>query len=568
MKRAIQIIVPLILVITILLGSAWYLFVYDRAFTRDILLTSARFLESNGQSKLASWFYDQAYSHADNNDEVAIELANQFVDDGNFTQAERILQKAINNDPTANLYIELSRVFLAQDKVLDAVQLLDNVRDPAITEELNRLRPKAPVSNLDNGQYNQYMEVSIEGKGGTLYVNASKEYPSIAEDKYTGALTLRAGENQLYAVVVSDNGLISPLSIFAYTIVDVIEKIDFQDAAIEAAVRQELGIYDEAIYSDDLWKIEEFIVPEDVKTFADLAYFKFLRKLTIDGGPSNELSLLSELTRLEYLSIANVTISSAEVNAIGELSSLETLSLSKCGITTISGLERITRLKYLDLSYNPVRNLEPLAQMTKLETLNLQRTSIVELTALSNCTSLKELDVSFNVLTSLEPIYGLSSLRTLNAGYNILSEINFTGTTSGLEVLTLNDNQLTSISSLSTCMSLKELDISNNKLTDISVLTGLPALSHLNFASNQVYVIPSFSKDCALIYLNGTNNEISSISPLVGLEKINTIILDGNGGLTTVDALTGCHSLIKVSVANTGVGSVHALTSTGVVVIK
>ncbi|MBQ3492220.1 MAG: hypothetical protein IJA74_06715, partial [Oscillospiraceae bacterium] len=95
MKRAIRVIIPVVLAIVILVCTAWYLFVYDKALTRDILLNTARHFDKNGNHTVATWFYNQAYNQADDNDDVAIELADQYVSDGNYTKAEYTLSKAI-----------------------------------------------------------------------------------------------------------------------------------------------------------------------------------------------------------------------------------------------------------------------------------------------------------------------------------------------------------------------------------------------------------------------------------------------------------------------------------------
>ena len=61
MKKFFRVFVPILLVLAILLCLFWYLFVYDRAFTRDVLLYSARYFDSNGNHALSAWFYDLAY---------------------------------------------------------------------------------------------------------------------------------------------------------------------------------------------------------------------------------------------------------------------------------------------------------------------------------------------------------------------------------------------------------------------------------------------------------------------------------------------------------------------------
>ena len=75
MKKFFRILIPIILVLAILACIGWYLLIYDRDFTRDMLLEGARFFENQGNHEISGWFYDQAYNQASNNGVVAIELA-------------------------------------------------------------------------------------------------------------------------------------------------------------------------------------------------------------------------------------------------------------------------------------------------------------------------------------------------------------------------------------------------------------------------------------------------------------------------------------------------------------
>ena len=56
MKKAAKFLIPLILGLLIIASIFWYLFIYDRAFTRDTLLNQARYQDINGNSRLSSWF--------------------------------------------------------------------------------------------------------------------------------------------------------------------------------------------------------------------------------------------------------------------------------------------------------------------------------------------------------------------------------------------------------------------------------------------------------------------------------------------------------------------------------
>ncbi len=568
MKRTIRIIVPVLMVLTILLGSAWYFFVYDRALTRDLLLDAARFFDKNGQSRISAWFYDCAYAQAGNDDTVAIELADQYISTGNYTQAERVLQKAINGKPTTKLYIKLCNVFIEQDKVLDAVQLLDNIQDPSIILQMKTLRPKAPIATLQSGQYNQYMDVSFEDSNGTLYVNTNKEYPSVTEDLYSKPIRLAGGENHVYAVCIAENGLVSTLSKYAYTILDVIEQITVKDSLLDAEIRNILHFSaDEPIYSDDLWAIEKLTIPEGTESFDEITHLRSLRELTILGG-DGDLTVLQNLSRLKILNINNIDISDSELKIIGNLAELESLTLNKCFLGTTEGLENATNLQQLDLSNNTIRSITALQNLTALKKLILHRNVVEDLSPLSGCNALTYLDVSFNALTTLEPIYNLTSLETLIADENEIDVLGFTENFSDLQQLSLARNKIVDVSSIANCSGLKELDISGNEIFNISPLTELSNMIVLNFSNNSVSTIPTFDKESALAIIDGSGNKISSVSPLAGLENLTDVLMDNNIDITYVGDLLTCHSLIKVSVANTSVSSVGSLTERGIVVIK
>ena len=47
---------PIILALLIIASLVWYCFVYDRDFTRDMLLSQARTQSTSGNAKIASWW--------------------------------------------------------------------------------------------------------------------------------------------------------------------------------------------------------------------------------------------------------------------------------------------------------------------------------------------------------------------------------------------------------------------------------------------------------------------------------------------------------------------------------
>ena len=178
MKHALRRIVPILLVLLIIASVLWYCFVYDRDFTRDMLLGQARYHSTHGNPQLSSWFYDLAYKYSGQDEIVAIELANQFKAVGNYTKAEYTLSNAIADGGTVDLYIALCKTYVEKDKLLDAVNMLDSVSDPSIKSQLDAMRPTAPTADPEPGFYSEYISVNIQASEGTLYCTTDGEYPS------------------------------------------------------------------------------------------------------------------------------------------------------------------------------------------------------------------------------------------------------------------------------------------------------------------------------------------------------------------------------------------------------
>lgn len=573
MKKFFKIIIPIILVLVILASIGWYLFIYDRDFTRDMLLQGARYFDAQGNHAISAWFYDRAYEQAVDNDAVAIELAEQHKADGNYTKAEYTLTRAISDGASTELYLALCKTYAEQDKLLDIVKLLDAALadtssvEPLVKQELQALRPTAPVCSPDAGFYSQYIDATITAESGTLYVNPKGEYPSIHDAPYSEPIDLADGENTLYAIAVSENGLVSPLSVFGYTIGGVIEEVTFADAAMETAVRLHLGVDENVtLYTNDLWDLTYFTVPSEAKDLSDMRHMIFVEDLAIDSVPSGQLSYLSNLTNLVSLQIRNTSVSADDLKLIGSLPNLQNLTLSGCGLSTASGLESATSLVYLDLSQNTIRDLTPIQSITGLQTLIMHHNALNDLAALSNLENLKMLDVSYNLLASITPVFNCASLVNLNAEKNTLTSLAGIEKLSSLQVLNLAGNTLSDLSPVAGCVNMSDLNVSENFLTDIMSLSVLNQLQTLNFSRNSVTQLPEFETTCALITIDGSHNQIASLDALKGLENLNNVFMDYNEELESIEPLVGCPRIIQVKVYGTKVAEVSALLDMDVIV--
>lgn len=567
MKNNWKRILPVLMIIAVICSLVWYLFIYDRDFTRDVLLQQARYFEDQGNHSVATWLYDLAYHQSGDNEDVAIELAEQYKANGNYTKAEYTLSNAIaDTGGSVKLYMALCQTYVEQDMLLDAVSMLDKIADPSIKAQLDAMRPKPATADFESGYYSKYISISLSAESGKIYAATGKDYPSVQDAPYSEAIPLASGENIIYAIVLGENGLVSTPSIFNYTIGGVIEEVTFIDASMEAAVRQLLGkANDEKLYTNDLWTVTSFDIPQDAMEYDDLRWFTYLQTLTIRNGSAASLEKLASLSHLNTLTVEDTYLSDKDVSVIAALPSLKNLTMTNCQLSSIESLSGAKLLVKLDLTNNAIRDISSLSFMSHLKELYLGHNALTNLSFISALSGLEVLDVSYNSLISMLPLAGCPSLKDLDISHNNVASLNGMENLRNLVYFYATYNEITDASLLAGCPNLIELDISNNAITDISMLSNLVKMTFFNFSNNKATSIPELNKSCALAYINGSNNQLTSVDALSGLSNLNSVYVDHNK-ITTLDPLAQCLQLVRVDAFGNPISNVSALTEMSIVV--
>ena len=558
MKKIIKRIIPLLLIVALIASACWYIFVYDRETVRDFLMAQARNCAQNGHFEAATWFYDISYEFAGEDENVAIDLAQIYKDSGNYTKAEYTLASAIADGATSELYIALCQTYVEQDKLLDAVNMLDKVADPAIKAELDALRPAAPEPDFAPGFYSQYISLNFIHDAGTLYVSTDGQYPSTAQTPCVTPVALEGGETKIYAIIVGENGLVSPLSILSYTIGGVVEEVQFADAYIEELIQEQLMFgTDTVIYSDDLWAVTRLTVPAAALNLSDLQYLLYLEELTIEGRELSDLSFLTGMTHLKKLDLSGCTIS-GDLSVIKTLPALEELSMRGCSISSLSFLEGAPSLKKLDLHSNAVGNLSALASIPTLQHLDLGDNAVRDLTPLAGLTELTSLDLSENVISDISPLASCLKLGTLDLSDNKIASITAVQKLTGLTGFRAEKNQITDCAPLAVCTELRSLDISNNLIPDVSMLTGLTKMTEFDFSYNQATTLPALPASAALVTIDGSYNQLSSLEPLDKLDALNYVYMDYNAEVSQIAFLANNPNMVQINVFGTKVTQAQA----------
>ena len=528
MKRVLKIVIPLVVVLALLGTAAWFFLSFRADLTAGFLRGQAAKMVERERYSRAVTYYNWAWQLDPENQEIPLALAEAYAGSGNYTKAEYTLVRAISARPQdVDLYVALCQVYVAQDKLLDAVQMLDRTSDASVKAALDELRPAAPVLSPENGYYTEYIEVTADGGGNAVYLSIDGDYPSMEDDAYTGPVTLPGGETMVMAVAVDENQMVSQAVQNGYTIGGVVEPVTLNDPAIDAAVREQLGMTaSETLMTDDLWSIAELTLPDTVADLADLSHFTGLTTLTIQNVSGLDFSVLSQLTSLQTLDLSGCTISSGSLDAIAGLTGLRVLRLNNCALTDINALSQLTALTELQLANNSLTDIGVTSLMLDLETVTLTNNPVTSIAGLSACTKLKSLDISGCSVTSIASLSGKTALETLLAG----------------------NNQIADLSPLEGCTALSVLEAPYNLVSDISVLAQLPALTRFVGNNNQITAVPDFDEETSkLQYIQLDYNEVTDLAGLQGINSLNYVYADYNQ-VETILPLKNNINLIQINV--------------------
>ena len=104
-----------------------------------------------------------------------------------------------------------------------------------------------------------------------------------------------------------------------------------------------------------------------------------------------------------------------ETASQADLAGLESLKARNAGIRDLAGLEDAVSLKELDLGFNPLADLRPLAALPALKSLNLDGAGL-DLRALASLAGLRRLSLRHNGIAELGALAPLAGLAELGRG--------------------------------------------------------------------------------------------------------------------------------------------------------
>ena len=185
---------------------------------------------------------------------------------------------------------------------------------------------------------------------------------------------------------------------------------------------------------------------------------------------------------------------------IAQLSTLQSLNLTRTRVGDLTSLVSLTNLRYLDIDGTNVTDLTPLASLTGLQILDLSRTGVSDLTPLAGLTALEVLHLGRTQVIELAPLAKLTGLQRLTLPSTQVSDLTPLVGLTTIEVLNLANTQVSDLAPLAGLSTLQVLYLTNTTVSDLTPLAELTTLRHLALGGTQVRDLT------AIAYLTGLAN--------------------------------------------------------------
>ena len=190
------------------------------------------------------------------------------------------------------------------------------------------------------------------------------------------------------------------------------------------------------------------------------------------------------------------------------MQTLRTLTVSRKGVTDLTGLETATGLTRLTLSYNAITDVSPLQPLENLATLDLRNNEIMDVLPLAELTTLTSLTLTGNPVSNPGVLFRLKQGGTRITGVTIPDAVAFPDTAleeavrtalglsstepilphdlAGLTTLSASSLGIVDLTGLEHATGLTDLTLSNNQIIDVLPLVELTGLTRLELTNNPI----------------------------------------------------------------------------------
>ena len=232
-----------------------------------------------------------------------------------------------------------------------------------------------------------------------------------------------------------------------------------------------------------------------VFTEADIDEFAKMNNLsdfTIYDAKVEGTASIPKLTKIRFLNLGRTGITNVDFVTKENFPNLTDLYLSGNPIQTVpSSIMEMTELEILDLSNCGLTGSFDVSGFTNLGCLYISRNELTEIKGLDKLTKLTRLDIDGNKLTQIPTLEYMTQLQDLYIGENELVEIPGLDKLINLEYISASGNKFKTLPDLSALTKLKYLYVSNNELESLPDMQGLTSLTDLLLNGNMLTTLPN-----------------------------------------------------------------------------
>ncbi|MCJ1361773.1 hypothetical protein MMC16_000873 [Acarospora aff. strigata] len=240
---------------------------------------------------------------------------------------------------------------------------------------------------------------------------------------------------------------------------------------------------------------------------------------------------LDRFTKVEKLCLRQNQISHIEFPSIlGP--TLKDLDVYDNLLSHIKGLEELTNLISLDLSFNKIKHIKNVNHLRNLKDIYFVQNRIQKIEGLEGLEKLRNLELAANRIREIENLETLTSLEELWLGKNKITQLKNISPLTNLKILSIQSNRLPDITGLENLANLEEVYISHNALTSISGLEHNHKLRILDVSNNQIPHVTNLKHLSHLEELWASNNQLESFQEvereLADKKELTTVYFEGN----------------------------------------
>ena len=328
-----------------------------------------------------------------------------------------------------------------------------------------------------------------------------------------------------------------------------------------------IDLKDKNLTSNDLDEFEIFsnlfaidLSNNNITDIEKLTKIKNINSIYLNNNNVTDVSVLKDLANLESLHLSG----NKNVSGYEKLSNLRVLNLSNTDLVTLKDLSNYNKLYELNLSNNPHLDYNTVKLPNNLSVLSLDNTGFTGYD-FSNNKSLFSISIKNNNLKNLNVLKNIKITSSLDVSNNEITDFSAVKNvfdTDNIECefydcasIIAQENKITDISIIND-LNVEAIDLSKNNITDISNFDN-KKIKMIDLSNNNIEKGFETLNNALTINLNNCN--ISSFDGFSNLNNTYTINLNNNN-ITNFKGLGALKNLEFLSLANNKINDLSGIS--------